>query len=93
VLSVDDDVAGAASWGDVLAEADQNFDLETAAAAVNLGDVATLISRRHDGPPKAVELTHANLLAMVRALPGRSESTGPTSASCHTAGWHTSRSV
>jgi long-subunit acyl-CoA synthetase (AMP-forming) len=70
VLSVDDGVAGGASWVDAVADADQEFDLEAAAARVALEDVATLIyTSGTTGPPKAVELTHANLLAMVSALP------------------------
>jgi long-subunit acyl-CoA synthetase (AMP-forming) len=70
VLSVDDDVAGATSWVDAVGEADQDFDLEAAAAGATLEDVATLIyTSGTTGPPKAVELTHRNLLAMVAVIP------------------------
>jgi long-subunit acyl-CoA synthetase (AMP-forming) len=70
VISVDDGVAGAVGWADAVAEAAQDFDLGAAAAAVKLDDVATLIyTSGTTGAPKAVELTHANLLAMVGALP------------------------
>jgi long-subunit acyl-CoA synthetase (AMP-forming) len=70
VLSVDEGVDGATSWGEALAEADMDFNLEDAAARVTLEDVATLIyTSGTTGPPKAVELTHGNLLAMVGALP------------------------
>jgi long-subunit acyl-CoA synthetase (AMP-forming) len=70
VLSVDDGVAGATSWVEALAGADQDFNLEAAAAAVTLENVATLIyTSGTTGPPKAAELTHGNLLAMIGALP------------------------
>jgi long-subunit acyl-CoA synthetase (AMP-forming) len=70
VFSVDDGVAATESWADAVGEADQGFDLESAAAGVGYEDVATLIyTSGTTGPSKAVELTHGNLLAMVRVLP------------------------
>jgi long-subunit acyl-CoA synthetase (AMP-forming) len=70
VLAVDDGVAGAVSWVDAVGDADQDFDLEAAADRVTREDVATLIyTSGTTGPPKAVELTHGNLLAMVGVLP------------------------
>jgi long-subunit acyl-CoA synthetase (AMP-forming) len=70
VVSVDEGVAGAVNWANAVAEAGQDFHLGDAAAAVRLDDVATLIyTSGTTGAPKAVELTHANLLAMVGALP------------------------
>jgi long-chain acyl-CoA synthetase len=70
VLSVDDGAPETSSWVDAVSAADQQFDVEAAAAAVSGGDVATLIyTSGTTGAPKAVELTHANLLAMVAAFP------------------------
>lgn len=45
------------------------FDLEAVAAAVEPNDVLTLVyTSGTTGPPKGVELTHANMLAMLRGL-------------------------
>jgi long-subunit acyl-CoA synthetase (AMP-forming) len=71
VLSVDDGTASGCSWPDAVAAANADFDLEAAAAEVAVDDVATLIyTSGTTGPPKAVELTHGNLLAIVAAFAG-----------------------
>jgi len=49
--------------------ADADFDFETAWRAVEPGDVLTLVyTSGTTGPPKGVELTHANMLAQCRAV-------------------------
>jgi long-subunit acyl-CoA synthetase (AMP-forming) len=78
ILSIDDGIPSGCSWPDEVAAADADFDLEAAAAEVALDGVATLIyTSGTTGPSKAVELTHANLLAIVGAFAGALGVDGP----------------
>jgi long-subunit acyl-CoA synthetase (AMP-forming) len=70
VFSIDGRVEGAAPWGEVLARADAEVDLDALRAQIAPGDLATIIyTSGTTGPPKGVQLTHANLLWMARILP------------------------
>src|SRR6478735_1497253 len=68
VVCVDGAPEGTVALADVEGAPDGGVDLEAAWRAVEPGDVATLIfTSGTTGPPKGVELTHANLLAQVTA--------------------------
>ena len=68
VVCVDGAPEGTAGAGRRRGRAGRRVDLEAAWRAVEPGDVATLIfTSGTTGPPKGVELTHANLLAQVTA--------------------------
>jgi len=69
VFILDGDFAGARSAAELEAPAPPDFDFEASWRAVGGDDVATLIyTSGTTGPPKAVELTHENLLNQVRML-------------------------
>jgi len=60
---------GARRFGELESAGDAGFDFEAAWRAVGSQDIATLIyTSGTTGPPKAVELTHENLLWQVRLL-------------------------
>ncbi len=70
VYVVDGPMAGARELAELEEDATADrFDFETAWRAVSADDVATLIyTSGTTGPPKAVELTHGNLLDGVRSV-------------------------
>jgi long-subunit acyl-CoA synthetase (AMP-forming) len=69
VFLVDGEAAGARPLSDLERGGREDFDLESAWRSVSGEDVATLIyTSGTTGPPKAVELTHENLLAQARLL-------------------------
>lgn len=70
VIVIDGDGSGETLTMDaLLGTAKPGFDLRVLAGAVEPGDVATLIyTSGSTGLPKGVELTHANLVAEVRAI-------------------------
>ncbi len=64
VVVIDDE----AQWSDFLVGGDE-FDLHAAARTVGPDDLLTLIyTSGTTGPPKGVELSHAGMLAMLRAI-------------------------
>ena len=72
IVLVDGAHAEALSWEELLACADDGFDLRAAMAAVQPDDLATLIyTSGTTGPPKGVQLTHANIAALLAALQQR----------------------
>jgi len=77
VIMVDGEAEGTMSPDDLAALGDASFDFDAAWRAVQPDDVLTLIyTSGTTGPPKGVELTHDNLMSMLRALrqvfdPGR----------------------
>jgi long-subunit acyl-CoA synthetase (AMP-forming) len=69
VFLVDGEVSGALALSDLEAAGAQDFDFEAAWRTVGPQDIATLIyTSGTTGPPKAVELTHENLLWEIRLL-------------------------
>jgi long-chain acyl-CoA synthetase len=69
VVLVDDPIDGTMSLHELEAVGDPDFDLERRWRAVEPEDVAALIyTSGTSGPPKGVELTHANLMYEVRAF-------------------------
>ncbi len=65
IVSLDGD--GDLGIGDLVARAEEGFDLEAAWRAVQPDDLLTLIyTSGTTGPPKGVEVTHANMLAELR---------------------------
>lgn len=70
VVVVDGDApSGTLSLDDLGSRGEAGFDVEAAARAVTPDDVLCLIySSGTTGPPKAVELTHHNLLSQIRAM-------------------------
>jgi long-chain acyl-CoA synthetase len=77
VILLDGEAEGTLTADDVAARGDASFDFDAAWQAVQPDDVLTLIyTSGTTGPPKGVELTHGNLMAMLRSLrqvmdPGR----------------------
>ena len=77
VILVDGEADGALTPADVVSRADGSFDFDAAWRAVEPDDVLTLIyTSGTTGPPKGVELTHDNVMSMLRSLvqvfdPGR----------------------
>ncbi|MRH89438.1 AMP-binding protein [Nocardia sp. SYP-A9097] len=68
VVCIDGSGDGTLSPAEVIAAADPEFDFESSWRAVRPDDVLTLIyTSGTTGSPKGVQLTHANMLAMVRA--------------------------
>ncbi|MFE6926117.1 AMP-dependent synthetase/ligase [Nocardia sp. NPDC057663] len=68
VVCIDDVSPGTVSIDSVAAQGDPGFDFESTWRAVQPGDVLTLIyTSGTTGDPKGVQLTHANMLAMVDA--------------------------
>lgn len=60
---------GVWSWDGMLAEADPDFDLHAAVASARPADVLTTVyTAGTGGPPKGVDLTHANVAAQIEAL-------------------------
>jgi long-subunit acyl-CoA synthetase (AMP-forming) len=69
VFLVDGEMSGARTLGDLESAGARDFDFEAAWRAVRPTDIATLIyTSGTTGPPKAVELTHENLLWEIRLL-------------------------
>jgi long-subunit acyl-CoA synthetase (AMP-forming) len=69
LIVVDAAADGALTLSDVVDRGDPAFDLEAAWRAVVPTDVLTLIyTSGSTGPPKAVQLSHRNVLATLRAL-------------------------
>lgn len=59
---------GQGSLSDLIADGDPGFDLAAAGAAVRPDDLLTLVyTSGTTGRPKGVEITHANMVAMVQA--------------------------
>ncbi|MFI9503392.1 AMP-dependent synthetase/ligase [Nocardia sp. NPDC052566] len=68
VVCIDGNPSGTVAIDDVVAQGDPDFDFESAWRAVRSDDVLTLIyTSGTTGDPKGVQLTHANVLAMVDA--------------------------
>ncbi|MEV6769868.1 long-chain fatty acid--CoA ligase [Nocardia sp. NPDC051030] len=68
VVCIDAEIEGTLSLDQVAAAVDPDFDFESTWRAVQPDDVLTLIyTSGTTGAPKGVQLTHANMLAMVRA--------------------------
>ncbi|GAB4587826.1 AMP-dependent synthetase/ligase [Nocardia sp. IFM 10818] len=68
VVCIDGGDAETMSLDDLTARADPDFDFESAWRAVQPDDVLTLIyTSGTTGAPKGVQITHANMVAMVRA--------------------------
>lgn len=64
IVCVDADAEGSTSLQDLEANGDPDFDFEASWRAVDPGDLITVVyTSGTTGPPKGVELTHANLLA------------------------------
>jgi long-chain acyl-CoA synthetase len=71
VVLVDGEADGALTLEGVIAggESDRDFDFDATWSAVGADDVLTLIyTSGTTGPPKGVELTHSNLMSMLRDL-------------------------
>jgi long-chain acyl-CoA synthetase len=72
VVLVDGDDGGTIALNELERAASEDFDFEASWRAVGPDDVATVIyTSGTTGPPKGVELTHASLLAEVRAMVAR----------------------
>jgi long-subunit acyl-CoA synthetase (AMP-forming) len=77
IVLVDGDDPAAITYDELAERGDESFDLEAHWRAVQPDDVLTLIyTSGTTGPPKGVELTHSNLMSMLRSLrdvmnPGR----------------------
>jgi long-subunit acyl-CoA synthetase (AMP-forming) len=69
IVLVDGEAEGTTSYGDLAALGPASFDFESVWRAVEPGDVLTLIyTSGTTGPPKGVELTHYNLMSMLRGM-------------------------
>jgi long-chain acyl-CoA synthetase len=69
IVLVEGTHTNALTWEELLAGADDDFDVAAAAAQVSPDDLATLIyTSGTTGDPKGVELTHRNVVAQCAAL-------------------------
>ncbi|SDH44580.1 Long-chain acyl-CoA synthetase (AMP-forming) [Actinokineospora alba] len=69
IVCVDGAEEGTTTLADLEAAGDPDFDFEAAWRAVEPGDLATIIyTSGTTGPPKGVELTHRNVLAVADAV-------------------------
>jgi long-chain acyl-CoA synthetase len=72
VVLVEGSDAYALTWDELLACASDRFDQDVSAAAVQPDDLATLIcTAGTTGPPKAVQLTHRNIVSQLAAFADR----------------------
>jgi long-chain acyl-CoA synthetase len=77
VVVVDGPVEGALTLEEVDALGEPDFDFDAAWRSVEPEDVLTLIyTSGTTGPPKGVQLTHNNMMSMVRLWEGLAETTG-----------------
>jgi long-subunit acyl-CoA synthetase (AMP-forming) len=69
IVVVEGDAPEALGWDELVALGDPLFDLDAAWQAVRPDDLVTLIyTSGSSGPPKGVQLTHANVVAQTMAL-------------------------